>query len=47
MDTVLRNHGVDHQLVVLPGSGHAYQLGDAAWSATIAFLDAHLAPVAA
>jgi acetyl esterase len=47
MDTVLRNRGVDHQLVVLPGTGHAYQLGDAAWPATIAFLDAHLAPAAA
>jgi acetyl esterase/lipase len=44
MDAALAAAGVDHQLLVLPGSGHATQLSDAAWATTVAFLEQHLHP---
>jgi acetyl esterase/lipase len=38
----LDSAGVEHQLVVVPGSRHGRDLIDDAWPATVAFLDRHL-----
>ncbi len=42
MESVLAAAGVDHQLVVVGGSGHAEQLAALAWGETVLFLDQHL-----
>jgi acetyl esterase/lipase len=44
MEGALGAAGVDHQLVVVGGSGHAQQLRGAAWVETVSFLDQHLRP---
>jgi acetyl esterase len=43
MAAALSGAAVENQLIVIDGSAHAV-LGDAAWAATVAFLDAHLQP---
>lgn len=43
MAVALSDAAVEHQLLVIDGAAHAV-LGDEAWAATVAFLDAHLRP---
>jgi len=43
MATTLATAGVNHQVVEVRGTSHATQLEDAAWSATVRWLDRYLA----
>lgn len=46
MNDVLGRAGVAHDLLVVPGSAHSTDLTPAAWSATVGYLEAHLAKTA-
>jgi acetyl esterase/lipase len=43
MSAALATAGVSHQVVEVPGTSHATQLEDAAWTATMRWLDRYLA----
>ena len=44
MNSRLQHAGVDHELLVVPGTGHSTELAPAAWNETVKYLEDHLAP---